>query len=602
MLRSHFQKLIVPLLLCCILTLPLASCQKQTGLQYESFYQDQNGNAPVDTLENAENETQTAFHRFTMQLFRKQVTENTLDLHYSLADPVSMNITDYPQSLGDFSRKQMDETAEEARLLRKELKQFSYQELSDSQKLTWDILDHDLEMTAELKNYPYYQEYLKPMVGLQAELPILFAEYTFYSEQDIIDYLALLNDLPRYFDLIITYEQEKADAGLFMSDTCVDMILKDCEAFTTDTENHFLILTFQERLEALNELDESKKSDYIRQNREAFLSSIVPAYQKLSQSLKDLKGSGTNNGGMCNLPKGKKYYQYLLETSTGSDRSVKELEDMVRKQISEDLNQIGNIIQKNPSVYENLDTFSFSKTQPKAILEDLQQKMTADFPQLDKKVYLKVKYVSKSMEDSLSPAFYLTPPIDKNDENVIYINSKLSNPSELYTTLAHEGYPGHLYQTLYSAATEKENPIRSLCSVPGFTEGWATYVENLSYYYDTETDRDTAAILQYNNSSTLGIYALLDMCINYDGWGMDETAEFLKGFFEVDDDAVEELYYTLIAQPCNYLKYYIGYLEILDLEKTAMEEQGNAFDLKEFHEDLLEIGEAPFAIIRKHMK
>ncbi|MCI6733345.1 MAG: DUF885 domain-containing protein, partial [Lachnospiraceae bacterium] len=324
--------------------------------------------------------------------------------------------------------------------------------------------------------------------------------------------------------------------------------------------------------------------------------------QKLSQSLKDLKGRGTNDGGMCNFPKGKKYYQYLLETSTGSDRSVKELEDMVRKQISEDIGEIGNIVQKNPSVYEKLDSFSFSKTEPKSILEDLQQKMAADFPQLDKKVYLKVKYVSKSMEDALSPAFYLTPPIDKNDENVIYINSKLSNPSELYTTLAHEGYPGHLYQTLYSAASEEENPIRSLCSVPGFTEGWATYVENLSYYYDTETDRDTAAALQYNSSSTLGIYALLDMYINYDGWDMEETAEFLKGFFEVDDDAVEELYYTLIAQPCNYLKYYIGYLEILDLKKTAMEEQGDAFDLKEFHEDLLEIGEAPFSIIRKYMK
>ena len=77
----------------------------------------------------------------------------------------------------------------------------------------------------------------------------------------------------------------------------------------------------------------------------------------------------------------------------------------------------------------------------------------------------------------------MIPPIDNSGENVIYINpGHISDDLTLFTTLAHEGYPGHLYQTVYYSAT-KHPPIRDLLSFGGYTEGWATYCEMLSYYY-----------------------------------------------------------------------------------------------------------------------
>lgn len=589
-----FHKILVHLFLISLLTCSLTGCQNTAGKTYESI--------------SPENETvqltdeQTEFEEFTLNLFRDEITENTLNLHYTLEDPSSYGISDYPLTLGEFSGENTDEACRQAEKLRKELREFDYDKLTANQQITYDILDNTLKLSAMAGSYPYYEEILQPSIGFQAELPTLLAEYTLNTEKDITDYLALLGDMNRYFDQIITYEQEKAQAGLFMSDYCVDMVISDCQSFISETDDNFLITTFEERLDAMEQLDSAKKEEYLEQNRTLVTDSVFPAYQKLIDALTDLKGSGTNEGGLCEFENGKDYYMYLLKQSVGTDRSVPELEKMALEQINSDLQTIQTILQENPQLSTQLNDFAFTLTDPEEILEDLQVKIQEDFPELTTDIQLDVKYVSESMEDSLSPAFYLTPPIDNLTDNVIYINKKLCTVSDLYTTLAHEGYPGHLYQTVYSAACS-DSPIRQICSVSGYSEGWATYVENLAYSYDTELDSDLTTLAQCNNSANLGIYALLDFYINYDGWTLDETSEWLKEIYAISDESIiKELYYSIVSQPCNYLKYYVGYLEFLDLKADAQEELGEKFDLKQFHTFLLEIGDAPFYLIREYME
>lgn len=605
-LNRLFRRSSVFLLIVSMIVFSLAGCQgSKSGKTYESFSPENEKTQASGTSNESSSGQSTVsdrFEEFTRALFCDEITENTLNLHYALEDPASYGISDYPLTLGEYGQQVSQEAGERAEDLLTQLKAYDYDELTADQRFTYDLLENTLKLSSESNDFPYYVEVLQPSIGMQSELPTLLAEYTFNTEKDVTDYLALLKDIKRYFQEIISYEQEKSKAGLFMSDYCADMVIKDCESFISQTDDNFLITTFEERLDEMQGLDEDRKEAWIIENRQLVTGDVIDAWQMLIDALKELKGTGSNDGGICNFEKGKEYYEYMLKLSVGTDRPVKELENMTVDQINADIQAIQELVDNNPMLYSASEDFEFSLTDPKEIIEDLQVKMKDDFPELETDINLQIKYVSKSMEDSLSPAFYLTPPIDNPVDNVIYINGGSSDPSDLYSTLAHEGYPGHLYQTVYTSSCSA-SPIRYLCSTSGYSEGWATYVENLSYSYDTDIDADLTSLMQHNNSANLGIYALLDFYINYEGQTLDEITDFLSNFYNIDnEDDVRDIYYYIVSQPCNYLNYYIGYLEILDLKADAQEALGESFNLKDFHTFFLEMGDAPFYIIREYME
>ena len=236
---------------------------------------------------------------------------------------------------------------------------------------------------------------------------------------------------------------------------------------------------------------------------------------------------------------------------------------------------------------------------PSSILVTLENCMEDAFPELPD-VDVQVKYVQKSMEEYLSPAFYMIPPIDNSTENVIYINQgRMPDDLTLFTTLAHEGYPGHLYQTVYYQSLNPD-PIRSLLNFGGYTEGWATYCEMISYYY-SPLSKEMATLMQKNSSLILGLYALADIGIHYTGWSLAETITFFGSYGITDTDTIQDIYQLIVADPANYLKYYIGYVEFLKLKKNAIETWGDDFSQKRFHQEVLEIGPASFNTLKHYI-
>ena len=560
------------------------------------------GRKPAETQPSQEmQESQEAFQKFTDEVFKEEVTSNLIDLHYLIAYPKNYGIDSYPKTYGTIDMSTYKEDLEEAQEMQDKLKTFERSSLTSSQQVTYDLLEDSLNNVVKEYDYLYYDDPLKPTIGVQAELPTLLAEYAFRTETDVKDYLELMADTDRYFDELVSYEKEKSEAGLFMSDECADMVIDDCESFLSQLDDHFLLTTFEERLDGLEGLDEKQKAEYIRTNQDLLEHDIADAYHTLIDGITDLKGTGTNEGGLSNYKKGAEYYNYLLRTNVGTDRTAKELINLVFDRLNEDLNAIHEIYNAHPEYLSETERFSFSITDPARILDDLQQKMKNDFPALTKPVDAKIKYVSESMEDALSPAFYLTPPIDDMDNNNIYINRGTTDNSSIYTTLAHEGYPGHLYQTVYSMQHSGGEPIRQLLGVTGFSEGWATYVEMMAYQYDTGIEPDRLALEQHNNSFWMGICSLLDLRIHSEGYSLQDTYNFLSAYYNVSMDDVSETYYSLVSQPANYLCYYVGRLEFEDLKATAQKELGNKFSLKDFHAALLENGDVPFYILREYM-
>ena len=537
------------------------------------------------------------FEAYTEELFCSEVSSNTINLHYTLKNPEDYGITEDAAVLGSFETD-ADMVKASVENMRRSLENFSYDELDLQNKITFDILDYQIKAADQSADFILYEEPLGLVSGAQTQFPVVLSEYQFYDRQDVETYLALLEMTGEYFDSLIKFEREKASAGLFMADYALDTVIEQCQAFLDMGDGNYLYSTFVDRIKDVNELTEEEKSDYIQDNALAVSDCIFPAYEKLISDLEQLRGSGKNEKGLSYLPEGIDYYELVVRQSTGSERSVEEMEDLTRRQITDDLEAMEKVLGITTEEAQEAAA-AIAQTSAELILTRLQEGISGTFPEAPDTV-LEVKYVPEEMEDHLSPAFYMIPAIDNTEQNVIYINqAHMSDDLTLFTTLAHEGYPGHLYQTVYYESTDPD-PIRSIMDFGGYVEGWATYAEMGSYYL-TPLSKEQATLLQKNSSIILGLYALADMGIHYDGWSRMDTVAFFSNYGITDAETVERIYELIIGSPGNYLKYYIGYVEFLELKKEWAEEKGEAFSQKEFHEAVLEVGPAPFEIVEEYM-
>lgn len=533
------------------------------------------------------------FRQFTKQLFCQELSSNTISLHYTLKNPKEYDIRENEVTFGTFPTDNKNLLAA-VENLEEVLKTFDYNKLSVENSLTYDVLKCYLNMTERDADYILYDEPMGLVSGVQTQLPVILSEYPFYEQSDVDTYLQLMKTTPEYFASLLKFEQKKSKAGLFMSDKMAEQVIEQCKAFRDMGENNYLYSTFAERVWTVTSLSDKQKSDYIQKNARMMKAYVLPAYDNLICTIEKLKGSGKNEQGLCYLPRGKDYYEQVVEASTGSTRSVEEIRDMTRRQMTEDLEAMERVIQNserevNAAIPQN----------PVSILQDLQTKILTSFPELPDTTY-EVKYVPKAMQEHLSPAFYMIPAIDAYNENVIYVNeAQIGNTMALFTTLAHEGYPGHLYQTVYFANTNPD-PIRTILNFGGYVEGWATYAEMCSYYLAPLT-KDQATLLQKNSSIVLGLYTLADIGIHYDGWSREDAISFYKKYGIGDEDNINQIYDLILGSPGNYLKYYVGYVEFLELKKDWVKEYGSQASQKEFHKAVLDVGPAPFKVVEKYI-
>jgi len=545
------------------------------------------------------------FEAFTQEVFRNEVSGSSLTLHYSLAHPEKQGIRRKAASLGTIPTD-MQNTYKVCQQYEDKLKAFRYSHLSTENQMTLDSMLLYYHTEKSLGDNYLLQEPLGPSLGIQAQLPVLLAEYAFYEDRDISDYLNLLTTIRPYFQSIIKFEQKKSQAGFFMSDATLDRILAQCSAFIRNPDENYMLDIFRTKISDYGKLSGSEQQTLILTHQNLMKTEVIPAYQELMTGLEALRGTGKNPRGLAYFKGGKSYYLYFLQSQTGTYVPVKEIEKRLSRQLSSEIGIVGNMLRQNPELLTTLNKgISFTEMRPAQILSSLQKKISSDFPPLED-VSFELKTVHDSMKDYLSPAFYLTPPMDTGTPNVIYINPSANYQGlELFTTLAHEGFPGHLYQTV---SFERQNPsgIRNLLDTSGFAEGWATYVEPFAYEYAADyildsSASDLARLAWLNRSINLCMYSLLDIEIHYNGWSQAESASFLKAFGIEDSTVISEIYQYILETPGNYLKYYWGYLSLLDLRTAEQKRLGQDFDMKDFHRRVLKIGGVQFPVLEKYI-
>lgn len=572
------------------------------------------------------------FRACTNTIFTTDISGNPLNLHYTLAYPESSGIKDYSLSLGTFDPTQLSGQKILLENRRTMINAFPARDLSPDNRLTQQILSLYYETQLLPARQYLLDEALSPSLGTQAQLPILLAEYTFRKEDDVRNYLKLLTSVDSYLESILSFEKLKAQNGTFMSDATADRIISQCSAFIKDPDDNYLASVFSEKIQSLSGISEKKKAAYQKLHNQILTGQVLPAYQSLIDGLYLLKGSGKNPGGLCQFAGGKVYYEYLIKSSCGIYDTVPEIQSRLIHQFQTDLSLATKLMGSStatPTFAKDVflpiskaqtgtpsGIFSFSaglidaasglsftstpsaaETSPEQILEDLQKQIQTDFPAVPSTSY-EVKYVHPDLEEHLSLAFYLTPPIDTLSPNDIYINRHANMSGlELYTTLAHEGFPGHLYQTI-TFASSAPDPVRYLPAMGGYVEGWATYAESFAYTY-YQPDSTDGQLAWLNRSLNLCMMSLLDTVIHYNGWNQERCATFLSQLGITDNTIQKEIYQVIVENPANYLKYYLGYLQFLDLQQEVRELAGDAFHLHSFHQKVLSAGPCQFPILKQ---
>ena len=548
------------------------------------------------------------FTNITSRLFTEEMTSSTLNMHYSIAHPSDFGICDYDTVLPGYDADStlkgqfaLENTIAALRSVRTE-------KLNDSDAYLCKLLTRYLDNSMALGSFRYYSEPLAPSSGMQSQLPILLAEYTFRTRRDVEDYLTLLDQTDEYFASLLVYEQEKAAAGLSMPASSLKSVRKQCD-------------TFAERLQPLLENGTITAADaqkYTDTNDRLLRTVLLPAYVALGDGLLLLEDPAVPLTGLAAKPQGKEYYEALLLSETGSYRPVSEVQELLTAQFTAEYEAIRNLLTQHPDAakrYTQNEEIAFPLRDVSQMLTDLQGRMKGSFPAISgEAVSVSVKPVSESLESYSAPAFYLTAPLDDTTQNVIYINQqKTPKGLELYTTLAHEGYPGHLYQTVYSnrrTLAEGKRPAKELLWYGGYLEGWALYVEFLSYNYASallqESNLGQDALLvqleKHNRSLQLCLYSLLDIMIHYEDASYSRVAKVLEGFGIKDGSSAKAIYTYIAQEPCNYLKYYLGYLEILSLQNDARTLWGDTYTDYRFHSFYLDNGPADFLSLREQLE
>ena len=540
-----------------------------------------------------------SFSEFCTTLFREEMKSNTMNLHFTLKDPKAAGIDSYEITLGSLSGDSPHNQARQLKKLSEELKKYSHRSLKGKDRLTCRLLSDYISRQQNLAAYPYYDEPLTPSGGVTSQLPVLLAEYTFRNTRDIKDYLGLLSQMDTYFSGILDYEQKKADAGLFMSDEACLKVIEGCEVFTEHPDDNFLIDTFSNRLNAMDGLTDTQKNAYLKQHSKVLSDHVIPAYSQMIKGLTMLLGRGHNNWGLCNFPEGKAYYEAVVSADTGCDDSVEDLFSQITKARREDLTFCQNLLEKNPKLASQSPKPDAALKEENAMLSRLQKEILTDFP-APPQTEVEICHVDPALSEYLAPAFYITAPIDDISHNRIYINDA-KNDTDIYyfTTLAHEGYPGHLYQTICTSSYGAPE-VLSLLNYPGYTEGWATYTEMQAFYY-AGLDQDLASLLQHNQAATLSLYATADIGIHYFGWEKEKNAAFWSEYGVDDTATVKRITDLILEEPGNYLKYYVGYLKFRQMrEQFALENK--SFSVSAFHEAILRTGPSPFSVLEETVR
>ena len=555
---------------------------------------------------------QRRFDQYVDQRFVETLSRDYHTMALFLENPQDVGIRPekVPATLGPrFSQESFRQAEETAKEQQARLQSFQRERLTPDQQLTYDLMvrQNQLETAMSQERFDYLGSLFGSIGGLHLSLPTFFTEYPLRSEQDLKALIQTVEDVAPYLQSALDYTQIQAQQGLLMFSP--EDVAQECRKTVSLGMDSSVLAEMERKLEELNL--GAKGEEYKAQLEEAFSSSYLAGYRQVAEYMEQLDPSGSIAGGLCQLENGKEAYELMVQSATGSSRSVEETQELMLEQLQRHTQGLYQLLASSPQAYELLvqEGLATHYTGYEEMLADLERLIQEDFPDIGQLEYT-VSPMSQETENDSVAAYFLFPALDGTEAMSIKVNSSLDrsdlqNPQSFFT-IAHEGLPGHMYQISYAYQTLSV-PYRKVLASEflGYSEGYATYVELLAYDYlkEAEPELDPAALdlLRQLTLCQNDLAALCDMGVHYQGWGLEELNAFaLEQGWPLGDSSL--LYQQLRDNPAVFLSYYVGYTEFALLKEAVQEELGEGFDPKAFHQAILENGPLPFELLEQRVK
>ena len=530
-----------------------------------------------------------SFSDFEDELFQEMMSEDYTTLHFSLRDYQKYGIEKPDVNIGDASWDDYEDNVEDCDEYLKKLQSFDYDSLSETEQKDYRTISFYLERNKELNSYPYFDWAFNSAEGVIDNLLTTFTEFVFYEKEDIDDYFATLASVPSYLDQCLENTKKQAAKGYFLTDAMLKATEDAIEKFVDKKDDNELIKIFDENIDAFDGLSTEEKEAYKKKNQEIVLNAYIPSYEKVAEELQKLKGSRKADYNVSSLDGGSEYYAALARYKTSIDADVETILDICTQYIEKSVDELYDIMQNHSEVTE--ETLDFDSAED--VLSYLEGHLDA-FPVLDK-VYYNVQYLDPSVANDSIVAYYLSPPVDDMRDNVIKINGdNVSDVLDLYTTLAHEGFPGHLYQTNYYIQ-QQPSLLRTQLTMMGYQEGWGMFAEGQALHVSGLSEY-ASEYQKINIELNYVLSAAVDLGVNGLGWSTKDVSKYLDRL-DLNSSIAKDLYDFATLQPGTILPYGVGIAMFELLEKKAKNALGNDFDQKAFNEVLLNDGNRPFEVV-----
>ncbi len=553
-------------------------------------------------------EEQKKFDEFMKQEFVESMEQSYPNTHIILENPKDYGVdtsktkVQIDKELNETTMKENKELNEKSA---KAFKEFDRDTLSDEQKETYDIYSYMLDYTTEMNDskFDYMSMPLESMTGMHTQLPTLFSDWTLRNEQDVKDVITLMKSVRPYMDSILAYTKKQEEKGTLMLD--IKSVKEYCEKVVKEDVNSSVLTGLNESIDNLK-LGDDKTKQYKAELKKAFQEYFLPAYSDIIKTMKELDSSKNNTLGLSHMKNGKEYYELLFKQATGTDKSIEDIKKELNSMSRSSLLAVQSVISKNKNLYDEYVNGKI-KTKYKdfeSMLKDLDKDIKDDFPSVGTLNY-RIRPIGEDLASSGVAAYFNIPALDGTTPKQIRVNmleDALNVQSlETFSTVAHEGIPGHMYQIAYAYKNVKDPWRNSMASFLGYTEGYATYTELYALKYLDGVSADAVKLQQNMVVYQDCLIALADIGIHYEGWTKEDLSNFLEeNGLGVSD--VSDFYNQLQANPTAFLSYYVGYVQIANLKKDAQEELKDKFNDRDFHEAILKSGAAPFHVVEENVK
>lgn len=541
------------------------------------------------------------FDEFVEKLPSELLSGSSFDVNFLFEHPENYGIATELPEYSIPSLKGYKEDNEHTKKLLKQLEGYDYNKLSDTQRLTYSIVERSLDSALLMEDYYYLNtSYLGSYLGFQAQLPLLLRDYHFNDKNDVEGYFHLLETTEEAFISYAKHEKERQAEGVGMNKRILDKTIAQCENIVK-VKDSFLIDSFNEKIDGISFFTDAEKTQAKEKNERLVQEEFYPSYTALKNELSDIV-SVIPDGGLCNLPRGADYYERSVKAKTGVDMSIEEIREFLAKQYEESTDIFFAIAKENPEALKMVESgkvvFSEHKT-PEETIDYLEERVKSDFPAIPKLNYTMTP-VPPTMKDNFSPAAYLSSRIDApvTAKESMYINGEYNQG--LFSTMMHEAYPGHMYQSVYYKSLNRP-AVEDILATQGYHEGWATYVESLSAEY-TPLNPDAVALQQANQEASWCILGLMDIEINLDGMSRELYAEtYSDWMFGGDKENCSLQYDLFIEDPGNYLAYFVPGLKLIEMRRYAEEQLKDSFSLMEFNKLVLDSGPVPISVMEERL-